>query len=103
MRRSIVKSFIIVFALVLVFPVALAAPDAGQCKPVNATWYLTDYIDGPEYCDGFDYCIPGKLTGTPNGDMTYFAYYIASAHDSSGTTCYARLTQLGSAGRLRLH
>jgi hypothetical protein len=52
---------------------------------LNAVWYLTDYIDGPEYCDGFDYCILGSLTGTPNGTMTFFAYYADQIFDPFDT------------------
>lgn len=71
--------------LLLVFPPAFANPDGEQCKPVNAVWYLTDYLEGPENCDGFDYCIPGSLTGTPNGEMTYFGNGSDEIWDPFGT------------------
>ena len=55
-------------AMLLVFPMANAQDGNGnQCSPVNATANFTDYLEGPENCDGFDYCIPGRLTGTLNG------------------------------------
>jgi hypothetical protein len=59
-------------ALLLVFPATFADDSSDRCQPVNAVWYLTDYLVGPDNCDGYDYCIPGSLTGTPNGEMTFF-------------------------------
>ena len=66
------KKLVFFLALLLVFPATFADSSGEQCMPVNAVWYLTDYLEGPDNCDGYDYCIPGSLTGTPNGEMTFF-------------------------------
>jgi len=79
------KSLLIVLALLLVFPAALASPNGDHCKPVNAVWYLTDYLTGAANCDGYDYCVPGRLTGTPNGEMTYFGNNADAIWDPFGT------------------
>ena len=79
------KRLVLLLALLLVFPAAIANPDGDQCKPVNAVWYLIDYLEGPENCNGFDYCIPGRLTGTPNGEMTFFGNILDEIFDPFGT------------------
>ena len=89
------KSLLIVLALLLVFPAALASPDGDHCKPVNAVWYLTDYLEGAEKCDGFDYCIPGSLTGTPNGELTYFGNGADRGSGKGNAVVFILLDQAG--------
>lgn len=79
------KTLLILTALLFAFSPACADPGGDQCKPVNAVYYLTDYLEGPENCDGFDYCIPGSLTGTPNGTMTYFGNFADAIFDPFDT------------------
>ena len=77
---------VFLIALLLVFPAAYADRSVEQCKPINAVWYLTDYLVGPGNCDGFDYCIPGSLTGTPNGEMTYFGMFADEIYNPIATS-----------------
>lgn len=80
------KPLLILLAMLLVFPFAGAKEDDGnQCHPVNAVYYMTDYLIGAENCDGFDYCILGTLTGTPNGELTWLAYVADEIYDPFGT------------------
>lgn len=79
------KPFPALLAMLLVFSLANANAGAGkQCRPVIAVYYVTDYLDGAGNCDGFDYCIPGKLIGTPNGELTCFAYQADAIFDPFG-------------------
>ncbi len=80
------KHFLILLAMLLVFPMANAAKIGDyQCNPVNAVAYVTGYLEGPENCDGFDYCVLGSLTGTPNGEITYFSNWADEVLDPFGT------------------
>jgi hypothetical protein len=79
------KRLVFLLALLLVFPATFADSHGDPCKPVNAVWYLTDYLVGPDNCDGYDMCIPGRLIGTPNGTMTYFGYDADIVFDPFGT------------------
>ena len=79
------KRLMFLLVLLMVFPATFADSRSDRCQPVNADWYLIDYIEGPEYCDGYDYCIPGRLTGTPNGEMTFYGNYSDEIWDPFGT------------------
>ena len=89
----------IALALLLVSPTAFAGPGGGQgggghgggghggdyCEPVNAIVNPTDYLEDPAQCDGYDYCIPGTLSGEPTGELTYLGTNATETLDPFGT------------------
>ena len=86
-----------VLALLLVSSTAFAGSGGGQgggghhddgseyCEPVDAVVTPTGYFKTPNQCDGFDYCIPGTLSGEPTGELTYFGTNATEELDPFGT------------------
>ena len=64
------RKVLILLVLLTAFPVVFAGNNDPRCHPVNATWYESYFLLGPDNCYGFEYCFVGSLTGTPNGIMT---------------------------------
>jgi hypothetical protein len=64
------RKILILLVLMTAFPAVFGGNNDPQCRPVNATWYESDFLIGPDNCYGYDYCFVGPLTGTPNGILT---------------------------------
>lgn len=68
------RKLLCLIVLVLGFPVVGGADDGNVCRPVEATAIDTGFLFGEDVCDGWEYCIPGTLTGTLVGTkMEYFS------------------------------